>query len=215
MADSRPAVSVTGQGAPDVRLAVESPAVSAPVVDRRRQRTRAALLKAFVELLLERGYEALSVTQVADRADVGRSTLYEHFRTKDDLLKASLQGPFGVLAAAVRPDADARAVLGFLEHIRAHAAVGRLLLAQPLRSRIARTLAVEIAAALPAGSLPAATAELRAVALAEGQLALVERWLFGPVALPAATVADELTRLARAVARDDRVQAWPGRGMPS
>lgn len=174
--------------------------VTGPAIDRRKQRTRAALLRAFVELLLEHGYEAVSVTQVADRADVGRSTLYEHFRTKDDLLRASLQAPFRALATALDPAGEARAVTGFLEHIRAHAVIARLLLAQPMRSRIARVLAAEIGAALPPGRLPAPIAELRAIALAEGQLALVERWLFGPVALPLDAVSDELTRLARAMA---------------
>ena len=54
--------------------------------DRRSARTREALLHVFLDLLFERGYEALSVRDIAARANVGRSTFYEHFAGKDALL---------------------------------------------------------------------------------------------------------------------------------
>jgi AcrR family transcriptional regulator len=171
-------------------------------MDRRKLRTRTALLQAFAELFLERGYDAVAVAQVADRANVGRSTLYEHFRTKDDLLKASLDRPFRALAIAAEPDADVRVVLRLLDHIRAHAAAVRLLLAQPMRSRIARVLAEHITATMTSSCPNRPATELRAIALAEGQLALIERWLFGPVLVSPDAVAEEIIRLARAVMYD-------------
>ncbi|WP_280451834.1 TetR/AcrR family transcriptional regulator [Nocardia cyriacigeorgica] len=42
-----------------------------------------------IELMIERGYERVTVTDVIDRADVGRSTFYAHYRDKDDLLVVS------------------------------------------------------------------------------------------------------------------------------
>lgn len=54
--------------------------------DRRVRRTRELLLRALEELILERGYESVTVQNILDRADVGRSTFYAHFRDKDDLL---------------------------------------------------------------------------------------------------------------------------------
>ncbi|WP_280215462.1 helix-turn-helix domain-containing protein [Nocardia cyriacigeorgica] len=39
--------------------------------------------------MIERGYERVTVTDVIDRADVGRSTFYAHYRDKDDLLVVS------------------------------------------------------------------------------------------------------------------------------
>jgi AcrR family transcriptional regulator len=137
--------------------------------DRRVARSRAALVSAFSELLLERGYEGLTVAQVAERADVGRSTLYEHFRTKDDLLK-------GILADAVKPGAEARPLAALLEHLRANAAAARVLLTQPLRSRIARVLAQALALRMDAARAQA-DPRLLAIALAEGQLALIDAWL--------------------------------------
>src|SRR5262245_39305843 len=61
-----------------------------PRPDRRVGKTRKALKEALTDLILERGYEAATVQDVIDRADVGRSTFYAHFNDKDDLLMAIL-----------------------------------------------------------------------------------------------------------------------------
>lgn len=59
--------------------------------DRRLQRTRELLLDALVHLLMERGYEKLTIQNLLDRAKVGRSTFYAHFQSKDDLLACSIE----------------------------------------------------------------------------------------------------------------------------
>lgn len=53
--------------------------------DRRSQRTRRLLGEAFVQLLRTRGYSAITVSDIIERAGVGRSTFYSHYRDKDDL----------------------------------------------------------------------------------------------------------------------------------
>jgi AcrR family transcriptional regulator len=53
--------------------------------DRRRQRTRHLLSAAFIQLLKEKGYSAITVSDIIERADIGRSTFYSHYRDKDDL----------------------------------------------------------------------------------------------------------------------------------
>jgi len=58
--------------------------------DRRVGRTRKALKEALTDLILEGGYEGVTVQDVIDRVDVGRSTFYAHFVDKDDLLMAIL-----------------------------------------------------------------------------------------------------------------------------
>ncbi len=62
--------------------------ISAARPDRRVNRTRKALKEALTDLILQKGYEAVTVQDVIDRADVGRSTFYAHFIDKDDLLMA-------------------------------------------------------------------------------------------------------------------------------
>ena len=61
-----------------------------PRPDRRVGKTRKALKEALTDLILEKGYEEVTVQDVIDRADVGRSTFYAHFVDKDDLLMAIL-----------------------------------------------------------------------------------------------------------------------------
>jgi len=53
--------------------------------DRRVCRTRRSLSDALVGLILEKRFDAITVQEVIDRADVGRSTFYAHFRGKEDL----------------------------------------------------------------------------------------------------------------------------------
>jgi AcrR family transcriptional regulator len=54
--------------------------------DRRVQRTRQLLQDALVSLILEKGYQKITIQDIIDRANVGRSTFYSHFHDKDDLL---------------------------------------------------------------------------------------------------------------------------------
>lgn len=58
-------------------------------VDRRVRKTRRALSDACIKLVLEKGYEAVTVEEIAERADVGRATFYIHFRDKEDLFASS------------------------------------------------------------------------------------------------------------------------------
>ena len=53
--------------------------------DRRVQRTRELLQKALIELISERGYDAITIQDIVDRANVGRTTFYLHYRSKDEL----------------------------------------------------------------------------------------------------------------------------------
>ncbi|MGX1516362.1 TetR/AcrR family transcriptional regulator [Streptomyces collinus] len=54
--------------------------------DRRVRRTRAALRQALVELVLDKGFQAITVEEITERADIGRATFYAHYRDKEDLL---------------------------------------------------------------------------------------------------------------------------------
>ncbi len=60
------------------------------ITDRRVLKTRLALRNAFLELLPEKGWDELSVQDICDRANVGRSTFYIHFQSKEELLSNGL-----------------------------------------------------------------------------------------------------------------------------
>ncbi|HNP71934.1 MAG TPA: TetR/AcrR family transcriptional regulator [Kouleothrix sp.] len=59
--------------------------------DRRVRRTRHLLTDALLALMRERQYGEITVQDILDRADVGRSTFYAHFYDKDDLLMSGFE----------------------------------------------------------------------------------------------------------------------------
>ena len=60
-------------------------------IDRRVARTRTALYEALLSLIRRKHYELITVEEILTEANVGRSTFYAHFTSKDDLLKRSLE----------------------------------------------------------------------------------------------------------------------------
>lgn len=94
--------------------------------DRRIRRTRAALHQALIALVLERGYDAVTIKDVVDRANVGRSTFYAHYPSKEDLLTAEVDDLRVLLtsrqrAALARRGAISERSLGFSRTFFEHA----------------------------------------------------------------------------------------------
>ncbi|MGW0357525.1 MULTISPECIES: TetR/AcrR family transcriptional regulator [Nocardia] len=92
--------------------------------DRRVRRTRSTLHRALIELMIERPYDRITVQDILDRADVGRSTFYAHFRSKDDLLVVS--GTEFLRAALARRSGDP--IRTIIELAEGHREVYRALL---------------------------------------------------------------------------------------
>jgi len=59
--------------------------------DRRINRTRRMLKDALLSLILEKGYDAVTVEDITERADLGRTTFYLHYKDKEDLLLESIE----------------------------------------------------------------------------------------------------------------------------
>ena len=71
--------------------------------DRRVQKTRKLLHEALVSLLHEKNYDDIVVKEVLDRANVGRSTFYTHFRDKDDLLVSGIRDLLNSIRSSKAP----------------------------------------------------------------------------------------------------------------
>lgn len=65
---------------------------AATTIDRRALRTRNALLNALLTLILRKGYDSVSISDIVEAANVGRSTFYTHFTGKEDLLRSGMGG---------------------------------------------------------------------------------------------------------------------------
>jgi len=115
-------------------------------VDRRVQRTRRLLQDALVATVIEKGYEAATVQDIIDRADVGRATFYAHFADKQTLLTSRLEDLRGLLLAQQRQSPGSLGFsLAMLEHARSHLAMYRAIVGHEsgafIIQRIHRTIA--------------------------------------------------------------------------
>lgn len=71
--------------------------------DRRRARTRKQFFDALIDLILERGYDTVTIQDIADRADLARATFYLHFADKNDLLMSGLRDIYDAIVAEQPP----------------------------------------------------------------------------------------------------------------
>ena len=67
-------------------------------MDRRQKKTREAIFTAFTGLLSKKQYHQITVQDILDTADVGRTTFYAHFETKEYLLRDLCADLFGHVA---------------------------------------------------------------------------------------------------------------------
>jgi AcrR family transcriptional regulator len=156
-------------------------------MDRRTERTRRALKSAFLELVLARGYAAVTVGDIIDQANVGRSTFYLHYSGKEGLLTESLEAPCSGLAACVGDEVTSETLTPLLAHFRDQWGINRVFFEHPLRAVCVQRLAALIERNLvrtrdpnrmgPAQAL--IPRPLMALLLAEMQIALIIHWLAG------------------------------------
>ena len=158
-------------------------------MDRRSQKTRDALRSAFAQLVLSRGYEAVTTGEISNAANVGRSTFYSHYKSKTDLLADSLQRPSAGLAACIGPAATPRELLPLLTHFSQQRAINRVFFETPIRTIWVRTLARMIESRLPRNPRATLPAGLIALLVAESQIALITHWLTGKFSLQPEVVA--------------------------
>jgi AcrR family transcriptional regulator len=193
-------MSLTGQSAPSVRLRSE---IVKELDDRRVARTRVALLTAFREIVFANGYEKVTIREVAARANVGRSTFYDHFSGKEDLLRGSMSQFLVVFSASISSDTPPDHLVAVLDHLWSNRRLTDAIFTGTPRGILTRALAQMIEARLEGmADAEAALIPLRlaSIQLADAQFALVEAWLRGKAHCPSARIASAFHASSRAAA---------------
>lgn len=182
-------------------------AVHRSTADRRVRRTRTRLRQALFDLITEKGYDHTTVQDIIDRADVGRSTFYHHYPTKDDLLLSGLTEFGNTLARTTKscdPD-DERAVLAPLrplfDHVQEHSPVFRSALSDHASSHARRTVRHMLAQTLTAClrdrlAVDDVQFDLTMTYLTDSLLGVLIWWRHKQPHLPAAQVHRHFQRLA-------------------
>jgi AcrR family transcriptional regulator len=137
------------------------------MADRRVRKTRTSLIEAFLSLVVERGYEHVTVQDILDRADVGRSTFYAHYRDKEALLMSC----FDELRDGLTAEFDVRRPsIALFDHAYRHRPVYRALCGRTGGTMVQRHLHGIIGSALRTHLEPhltAAGSSIPAEAMAE------------------------------------------------
>ncbi len=161
-------------------------------MDRRVQRTRQSLHQALIALMIEKGYDAVTIGDIVDRANVGRSTFYAHYTDKEDLLDSGFKNLskqlLGYQRAALAMKGSFRErgfafSLAFFEHVDGHrrvyhAIVGRktgAVVMDALRSLLAELVRNDLAKLAP-GEGPGGIPRGAVVQFVVGALMAVITW---------------------------------------
>jgi AcrR family transcriptional regulator len=161
-------------------------------------------MSAFVELVLTRGYEVVTTSDISRKADVGRSTFYLHYSSKEDLLKESIKTPSSRMAACVDGDVTPQQLTPLLDHFREQRSVNPVFFAEPIRSLWVQSLAalieLRLARAVRLGSMRTPIPRsLTALMIAEMQISLITHWLAGRLSLKSDVIAVALIANTRAI----------------
>lgn len=172
--------------------------------DKRIERTRLALRNAFFELVLSQPYSRIKITDILAKAEVGRSTFYEHYQNKDDLLYASLHWPMTIMASAMQPPGKVLDIKGILEHFWENRSFARPILTGSTRKHVSRCLSQILTEQLNNLSSPSQNRYVPisaiAQALAAFQLSLLSDWLTGVYVTTPEKLAQQLMLTSRAIA---------------
>ncbi|WP_437316167.1 TetR/AcrR family transcriptional regulator [Sorangium sp. So ce385] len=181
------------------------------IADRRVQKTRKLLSDALVSLILEKGYDEVSIQDIIDRANVGRSTFYSHYENKEQLL---LFGHEHLRALSLRDAGRPFDFLPFYRHLaEMHELVRKLLVAEKSERVLTRSLEDILQGSICRLYAPRMGPEegalflLRAEAAAAALVRLMTSWVHKGMPCSPERMAEESTALLQRVLADERAAA--------
>lgn len=162
--------------------------------DRRRERTRRALREALIALIAERGYDGISVSDIADRADINRATFYLHYKDKDDLLFRGMAEIYDAIGQHHQTITREQILSGAddlmndasdFEHVREHADFYRALFSERgsiaftinMLDYLAETFCCHMLEPLSEGIEPAVPTDFIGAFLSGAEIGVIRWWL--------------------------------------
>ncbi|MEM6538614.1 MAG: TetR/AcrR family transcriptional regulator [Pseudomonadota bacterium] len=146
-------------------------------------RAQSRVFAAFVTLVQSTRYDEIRVADLISAADVGRSTFYDHFRDKDDVLRQSLKAPLASVADAAVGMPDEAKLVWSLAHFWERRALARIILAHPTRDVVAAALNELILDRSSKVGDPDKDVEVIATMRAHGLVAFLAGWVVGRPAM--------------------------------
>ncbi|MEO6582596.1 MAG: TetR/AcrR family transcriptional regulator [Sphingomicrobium sp.] len=161
--------------------------------------TRAAIVGAFVELVLERRYEAIRIADLVTAARVGRATFYEHFGGKSDVLLTAIKPVLLALSTAASGRAARLYVRDMVGHLWDRRSMARTILGSAttpiVQRRLADMIRLQIDRVNPTGIAPS----IRATGIAAAQIAMLRSWLSGETSCTLDEVTDQMIECSKLV----------------
>lgn len=154
--------------------------------DRRIRRTQNLLAKALIEVTLKKGYEAVTVRDITERADVGYATFYRHYQDKDalleDVLEVVLNDLIGLFFSDVSDDNTPEKVgLVLFSYVKQNYEIIRVLLSSRYTSVIGKRMVEGGTRNITARNVPRPNSpippEIAAYHLVTSAINLIEWWL--------------------------------------
>ncbi|UWZ36350.1 TetR family transcriptional regulator [Dactylosporangium roseum] len=176
--------------------------------DRRSLRTRQMLMGAMVDLMRSKRYDSITVQEITDQANIGRSTFYAHFTDKDDLLVDGVHRMLaGLTTATAATGRHLLPSLALLHHIGAQADMyqvlargrGLHLFMTALEDELTTMLTERLTARLAADTTPAVPPPLLAAMIVGMLTTAIRAWVGGGCTEPAEDI-DRMFRTAAVAA---------------
>lgn len=147
-------------------------------LDLRAQKSKQALFDSFMMLVQNNAYSTITIQKIINHAGVARSTFYEHFKNKDDILISSLSGPFSVFTQNALGNGSLEENLPLLEHFWERRSLARIFFTHPFHTKLIKGLTECILISLKKHNLKVSHGGL-ALQLATTQIMPLGSWLTG------------------------------------
>lgn len=184
-------------------------------VDRRVQRTRDLLRNTLIRLMREKDYDEITIQDITDRANLGRTTFYLHYQSKDDLLldhHADFTHSLNLSQLSreqLLSELPQTEMITFLQrfsegkfiYLAIRNAKDFHVIMRGIREQMTSVLATSLATAFP-DETPNIPRDVLAIYIVGAQLSLVDWWLTNRTEYSPHDIAATLQQLQRAAIRD-------------